>query len=348
VLRGKAAGKGPTVLYRADLDGLPVKEKTGVKWKSENDGVMHACGHDVHMSVALGALTVLAKARDTWAGTVLFVGQPAEEVGKGARAIIGDPTFKKLLNQVGKPKVALAIHDATDVAAGDVSLLPGYAHANVDSVDIVVHGTGGHGAQPQDAIDPVLIASEIVVSLQSIVSRRIKGSEPAVITVGSFQAGSKHNIIPPRAELKLTVRSYSDATRKTLLDEIKRVATHIAAAHNAPRAPEVTVLDEYTPAGFNDPAWTERLQRHLVSELGSKRVTTHTPTLGGEDFSQYSRMLKIPGVMFKLGASDPRRLKAGQPVPGLHSDRYAPVLEPTLRTGVHAVSAALWLALNSD
>jgi amidohydrolase len=347
VLRGQGPGQGPTILYRADLDGLPVKEKTGVEWASENDGVMHACGHDVHMSVALGALSVLANAADRWAGTILFVGQPAEEVGKGARAIMADRTFKKVLKQVGKPRVALAIHDATDIAAGEVSLLPGFAHANVDSVDIVVHGTGGHGAQPQNAVDPVLIASEMVMSLQSIVSRRIKGSEPAVITVGSFHAGSKHNIIPSRAELKLTVRSYSDETRATLLGEIKRVATHIAAAHNAPRPPEVTVLDEYTPAAFNDPAWTEKLQQRLVEELGASRVTTHLPTLGGEDFGQYSRMLKIPGVMFKVGASDPRRIKAGKPVPGLHSDRFIPVVEPTLSTGVHAVSAALLLALQS-
>ena len=344
VLRGSGSG-GPVVLSRADMDGLPVFEKTGVPYASTREGVMHACGHDVHMATAVGTLKVL-KAM-SWKGTVFFVGQPAEELGQGARAMLGDARFKRILDRLGRPKVALALHDASDLPAGKVSLCPGFAHANVDSVDIIIHGKGGHGAHPERAIDPIVIGAETVLSLQTIISRRIKANDRAVITVGKFSAGTKHNIIPPRANLLLTVRSYSDETRKLLLDEIRRVAVNVARAHRAPRDPEVTILDEYTPAAYNDPDWTRRLEALYRQGLGTKRVERHEPTLGGEDFGRYSRQLGCPGVMVKLGAVNPKRFtdSGGENLPGLHSDVWAPDPEPTLETGINAMALAILDAL---
>lgn len=346
----KGSKDGPVVLYRADLDGLPVLENTGLPYASENRGVMHACGHDVHMATAVGALKVLAGTRDTWGGTVLFVGQPAEEIGRGARAMLADPRWAKLLKQVGKPRVAVALHDGADLPAGKVAVLAGYTHANVDSLDIVIHGKGGHGARPEETVDPIVIAAEIVLSLQTIVSRRIAASDEAVVTVGKFEGGSKHNIIPPEVRLQLTVRSYSDETRKTLLREIERVAVGVAQAHGAPKTPDITSPDEYTPATYNDPAWTARLRARFERELGAANVQEDAPTMGGEDFGQYARKLGIPGVMWKLGAVHPGTFAKRKPseLPGLHSDKWAPDPEPTLRTGITTVVAAILEALGPD
>jgi amidohydrolase len=337
-------GQGPTLLYRADMDALPIVEATGLPYASRNKGVMHACGHDIHMSVGVGAMKILAALRKHWGGTLLYVSQPAEETGKGARAMLADPVFKKILAKVGKPKLALALHDSADLPAGQVSLVSGYAAANVDSMDIIVHGKGGHGARPQEAIDPILIASEIVVALQSIVARRISPTEKAVVTVGKFSAGSKHNIIPAKATLLLTIRSYTDKVRKLLLDEIRRVALNVAKAHHAPRDPEVILLDEFTPALFNNPQWTERLRHRFSQILGGKNVQTHIPSMGGEDFGQFSRRLKIPGVMWKLGAAFAKGFDASKPRPGLHSAKYAPDAGPTLFTGMLTASSALLFA----
>lgn len=335
--------RGPVVIYRADMDGLPITEATGVPYASKTVGVMHGCGHDVHMATALGTLSILKAMSGSWSGTVLFIGQPAEEVGKGARAMLADARFKRILKRVGKPRVALALHDAADVPAGSVSLLAGYAHANVDSVDIIVHGKGGHGARPHETIDPVVIGAEIVLALQTIVSRRLPPGEKAVVTVGKFSAGTKHNIISPRAELLLTVRSYSDKTRKALLTEIRRVAVNIARAHRAPKPPTVTVLDEFTPAAYNDPKWTQRISERLAAVLGKARVKTHTPSLGGEDFGMYARTLRIPGMMYKLGAQNAARFrgKNRDSLPGLHSDKWAPDVNPTLRTGMLTMTLAI-------
>jgi hippurate hydrolase len=335
-------GKGPVVLYRADMDGLPVAEKTGVPWHSENSGVMHACGHDVHMASAVGALDVLSRNKGSWKGTVLFVGQPAEELGTGARQMLADKKFKKILARVGKPKAAVALHDAADLPAGEVSLIEGFHHANVDSVDIVVHGKGGHGARPHETIDPVVIGAEIVMALQTIVSRRIRPDEKAVVTVGKFASGTKHNIIPSDATLLLTVRSYADETRKTLLAEIQRVARQIAKAHRAPRAPEVR-FDEGLPAAYNDPEMTRRIRKRFVEVLGDKNVKVHNPSLGGEDFGVIPRELGIPGVMWKLGAVDPKRFAKTEieDLPGLHSDGFAADPERTMRAGIETVVAAI-------
>jgi amidohydrolase len=346
LLHGQA-GSGPTVLVRADMDALPVEEETGLPYASCRPGVMHACGHDVHMASALGALRVLAARRAELRGTVLFVGQPAEETGAGARAVLADAAFRRLLGHAGTPVVALALHDAADLPAGTVSLLPGFAHANVDTVDITVHGRGGHGARPHLACDPIVLGAEIVLSLQTIVSRRIASGERAVITVGQFAAGHKHNVIPDRATLLITVRSYREETRQRLLEEIARVAQHVARAHAAPRDPTVVVSDDHMPASYNDPAWTERLVRLFASELGRERVETHEPSLGGEDFGQFSAELGIPGVMWKLGAVDPVQFQTTplEDLPGLHSSRFAPAFRPTLRTGILTLVLAVEDAL---
>ena len=232
LLRGQPGG--PVVLYRADMDALPVQEATGLTYASQVPGVMHACGHDLHMACAVAALGELAKKRDQWKGTIVFVGQPAEELGDGAKIMISDPRFQQILKKAGgQPKMALALHDNATLPVGQVSLTPGYVNANVDSVDIIVHGLGGHGAHPDTTVDPIVMASEIVLSLQTIVSRRLEPGAQALVTVGKFVAGSKHNIIPPKAELALTVRSYDEKTRQKLLSEIRWISQNIAAAYQA-------------------------------------------------------------------------------------------------------------------
>lgn len=343
ILEGR--GEGPTVLYRADMDGLPVTEATGLPYASKNPGVMHACGHDVHMATAIGALSVLAATRDSWSGTVIFVGQPAEELGAGAKAMVADRAFKRLLKKHGQPALAVALHDAADLPAGEVSIIEGSHHANVDSVDIVVHGKGGHGARPHETIDPIVIGAEIVMALQTIVSRRIRPDEKAVVTVGKFDGGTKRNIIPPSATLMLTVRSYGPKTRKVLLAEIERVAKNVAKAHRAPKPPTIEVGDGL-PSCENDPGWTRKVRAAFVKELGADKVKRHDPSLGGEDFGVFGTALAVPAIMWKLGAVKPGRWKKGGDLPGLHSDRWAPDPDLTLRTGIRSVVASIRTGLD--
>lgn len=344
ILRGKPGGS--VVLYRADMDALPVTEATGLPYSSQVPGVMHACGHDIHMSVAVAALGELSKKRDQWSGTIVFVGQPAEEVGEGAKAMLLDPRFARVLAKAGgKPRVAIGLHDNSTMAAGTASLSAGYIAANVDSVDIIVHGIGGHGAHPDGAIDPIVMASEIVMSLQTIVSRRLEPGAQAVVTVGKFSAGSKHNIIPPKAELALTVRSYDEKTRQKLLSEIRYISENIAAAYHAPKPPEfIHSDDDFVPSVYNDPEWTKRLRPVLAARVGAQNLGEQSASMGGEDFSEYPRRLKIPAVMFSLGAVSPAVLAKGNP-PGLHSDRFAPDPEPTIRIGSQLVQDCLLEAL---
>jgi amidohydrolase len=345
ILRGQPGG--PVVLYRADMDALPVKEATGLPYASQVPGVMHACGHDLHMACAVAALGDLAKKRKDWKGTIVFVGQPAEEMGNGARKMILDPRFQQILSKAGAPpKMALAIHDNSTLPVGQVCLTPGYVNANVDSVDIVVHGLGGHGAHPDTAIDPIVMASEIVLQLQTIVSRRLPPGSQALITVGKFAAGSKHNIIPPAAELALTVRSYDEPTRQKLLSEIRHISQNVAASYHAPKPPEVKHDEgDFTPSLYNDPEWTRRLRPVFVSKLGEKNLIDQPASMGGEDFSEFSRLLKIPGVMFSLGVVDPELVKEGGPLPGLHSDKFAPVPETAIPLGSQLIQACLLEAL---
>lgn len=340
-------GKGPTVMIRTDLDGLPVEEKTGLEYASKATAVdktgatvsvMHACGHDVHMTSWVGAATLLSRAKARWKGTLVMIAQPAEEMGEGAKAMLKAGLFTRF----PKPDYVIAVHDTNEVAAGTIVWVPGFALANVDSVDITVFGRGGHGAYPHLAVDPIVIASRIVVSLQTVVSRENDPLEPAVVTVGSIHGGTKHNIISDQVKLQLTVRSYSAAVREKLLASIERIAKAEAAAAAAPKEPSF-VVERGPSATYNDPATTKRLAAALSAALGPDRLVEGKPRMGAEDFSEYGHA-GVPSVILWLGAAEPKALaaseKSGQPLPGLHSPLFAPDREATLRTGVSALTVS--------
>ena len=299
-------------------------------------GVMHACGHDMHMTNLLGAVRYLASHRREWQGTLVAIFQPAEERGAGAKAMLADG----LLSRFPRPDFAVALHVAADQAAGTVGYRAGYAQANVDSVDITVHGRGGHGAYPQATIDPVVIAAKLVVDLQSIIGREIDPIEPAVVTVGSIHGGTKHNIIGDTCELQITVRSYSPKVRKQLIAAIRRKALAAAASAAAPE-PEIAV-SEGTPSLFNDPVLTERLVAALGKVLGEANVKEVAPSMGGEDFGRIGRA-GVPIVMLKLGAVNRERLdqytERGEQPPSLHSPKFYPDPEQTITTGVATLAA---------
>ena len=340
-------GKGPTVMLRTDLDALPVEEKTGLPYASKAKvkdasgatvSVMHACGHDVHMTSWLGTATLLARAKDQWRGTLMLVGQPAEEIGAGARAMLADGLFKRF----GKPDFAVALHTVATAAAGTVQFTPGYSMASVDSVDVTLYGKGGHGAYPHTTVDPVVMAARTILSLQTLVSREKSPLEPAVVTVGSIHGGTKHNIIPDDVRLQLTVRTYKPEVRKALLAGIERIAKAEAMASGAPRPPDVAVT-EGTPATYNDPELTKRLVSAVGRVLGEKNLSEAPSVMGGEDFSEYGRA-GVPAVMLWLGITEPKRFAeakaAGETLPSAHSPLYAPDRERTLRTGVTTLTTA--------
>jgi hippurate hydrolase len=343
-------GDGPTVMVRTDMDALPVIEQTGLPYaskvrtrdKNENEvGVMHACGHDLHMAAWTGTARVLAGMKDKWHGTLVFIGQPAEEVGAGARMMLGAGLFTRF----PRPDYALALHCAANLPHGTVAYTEGLAMANVDSVDIVVHGKGGHGAAPHTTIDPVVLAARIVLDLQTLVSRETNPVDPAVVTVGSIHGGSKHNVIPNEVRLQLTVRSTKDSVRQHLLDGIKRVAEAAAKGAGAP-PPEVTIRpEEFTPALVNDPELTRKTAAVFREALGADKVLARPPMMGGEDFSRYGRA-RVPICLYWLGTIDPKRVAEAEsdnsiPLPSLHSDQFAPVPEPTIKTGVLTMSLAV-------
>lgn len=340
-------GEGLTVMVRTDLDALPVTEKTNQPYAStkkitDSDGkqigVMHACGHDIHMATLVGVARYMAANKDLWSGRLMLIGQPAEERGAGAREMLKDGLFTKF----NKPDYALALHCNATLPTGTVSLRSGYAMANVDSVDIEIFGRGGHGAYPHTTIDPIVEAAKLILDLQTIVSREIKPIEPAVITVGSIHAGTKHNIIPDTCHLQLTVRSYSDQVRQQLLDGIKRKAKAAAMSVGA-KEPEVTV-SEGTPSLANDNALAVRMQRVFQNKLGKEHVIEAEPVMGGEDFSQYGRD-GVPSLMYFLGAVDPKRLERfeemGITPPSLHSAEFYPDFEKSLETGVVSMTSAI-------
>jgi amidohydrolase len=307
-------GKGPTVMLRTDLDALPVEEQTGLPYASkatttDDTGttvhVMHACGHDIHMTSWVGAATLLSRAKDRWRGTLMMVGQPAEEKEGGASKMLADGLFTRF----PKPDFAFAIHDSAEAPAGTVRYVSGYALANVDSVDITIYGKGGHGAYPHTTIDPIVIAARTVLALQTIVGRENNPLDPAVVTVGSIHGGTKHNIIPDEVKLELTVRSYKDDVRKRLLAAIDRIAKAEAAAAGAPKPPDVKVLNESTPALYNDPAVTKRVADALARGLGASRVSETPPVMGAEDFSQYGRA-GVPSTLVWVGAVEPKKYEA--------------------------------------
>jgi amidohydrolase len=347
-------GDGPIVLVRTDLDALPLQEQTGVPYASKvtaknvegNDvPVMHACGHDVHIAAFIGTARALAKLKDQWHGTIVFVGQPAEETGNGARALLK----AGLYDRFGKPAFALGFHDKADVQAGHIGVTEGYTSANVDSIDVTVRGVGGHGAYPHRIKDPIVLAAEIINAWQTIVSRENNPLDPIVVTVGSIHGGTKRNIIPDEVKMHLTVRTYKKEVRDKALAAIARIAKQMAAAAGVPpeRAPIVTVRkDEVCPAMYNDPELTKRLVAVWKKALGDANVEMVDPTMGGEDFSEYGMPDRsIPSVNFHFGAVDPAKMaeskKTGTELPSLHSSKFAPLPEPTIRTGVIGMTTAV-------
>ena len=346
-------GPGKTVLIRTDLDALPVVEKTGrpyaSKVRTKNDagadvGVMHACGHDMHMTVFTGTARTLAKLKDEWSGTLVLIGQPAEERGGGARAMLADGLYERF----PKPDYAIALHVNATLPTGSIGYHSGFALANVDSVDITIRGLGGHGAYPHTTKDPIVIAAQTIMALQTIVSRQVSPLDSAVVTVGSIHGGSKHNIIPDEVRLQLTVRSYSDATRKMVLDSIERITMKTAEAAGVPgdRLPIVKIArDEGTPATYNNPALGDRLVPVWKRVLGPDNVIAVDAVMGGEDFARYGRTpAKVPIYMIWLGTIDPPRIEAakvsGASLPSLHSSLFWPALHPTIETGVKSMTAA--------
>ncbi len=343
-------GPGPVVLVRTDMDALPITEQTGLAYASKarglnsvgaEVGVMHACGHDIHMACWVGTARVLVALKDQWSGTVVFIAQPAEEIVAGARAMLADGLYTRF----PKPNFALALHSDPLRPAGVVSYTEGMAMANSDTVDILVKGKGGHGAAPHLTIDPVVLSARIILDLQTIVSREVDPLSPAVVTVGSIHGGTKHNIIPNEVRLQLTVRTTTDAVRDQVLKAIDRIAKAAAVAARAPE-PEVKVsLTEFTPATVNEPELTKRVVASLKKVIGEANVVTKPPVMGAEDFSRYSQK-DIPGVIYFLGTIPKERYEeskkeGGRPLPGMHTDSYAPVPEPSIRTGVKTMSAAV-------
>jgi hippurate hydrolase len=354
-------GAGPTVLLRTDMDALPIAEQTGLPYASrvqtiDDQGnkvpVMHACGHDIHMTVFTGTARRLHELRDRWHGTLVMIAQPAEERGAGARAMIGDGLFSRF----PRPDYNLGLHVHSNLAAGAINYVPGYAMANVDSVDITVFGIGGHGAYPQMTKDPVVLAAQIINALQTLVSRELPPIEAGVVTVGSIHGGSKHNIIPDRVDMQLTVRSYTDAVREQLLTGIQRIALAQARSMGLPedKLPVVKVKDEHTPALYNDPALTDRMVVALQRELGEDKISRTVAEMGGEDFAEYGRVEpRIPGVFLWLGSIAPERIRQARAqqnsLPSLHSPFYAPAPHPTIVTGVEALTTeALELLANTE
>ena len=347
-------GPGPTLYFRTDLDALPVAEETGLAYASkdrvtnlagQDSPVMQACGHDIHMTVFTGAARALAALKDQWSGTLVFIGQPAEEIGVGARTMLAAGLYTKF----PRPDYVLGVHDSASLPAGTVGTVEGAAWANVDSMDITVRGRGGHGAYPQTTIDPIVLAARIVTSLQTVVSRETRPLDPAVVTVGSIHGGTKHNIIPNEVKLQLTLRSYSEAVRAHTIATIKRICRGEAIAAGVPDdlMPVISVADEqFTPATYNDPALTRRVRAAIAGWIGADNVRNIDPEMGGEDFGLFSDTgRKVPVTMFRVGAVDPAKyaesLRTGEPLPSLHSSRFAPLPEPTIRTGVTAVTAAV-------
>lgn len=341
-------GAGPTVMLRTELDALPVEEKTGLPYASKvrtiDDAghdvpVMHACGHDLHMASILGTAAIMAHSKDTWHGTLMLIGQPAEETIGGAKAMLADGLFTRF----PKPDVAVALHVGNGLPAGMVGITPGVYNTNADSLRITIYGKGGHGSAPHTAIDPIVIAARTILTLQTIASREVKPGEMAVVTVGYIQAGTKNNIIPDHAELGLTVRTNQPEVRKQVLAAIARIANAEAEAAGAPRPPSI---DHYegTDLVYNDPALAQRLRGVLESALGKDNVLIQEPITPSEDFSYFIEQ-GIPGFYFSLGGADPAKFAeakaSGTMLPSNHSPLFAPDVDPALHTGIAAEVAVL-------
>lgn len=346
-------GAGPTLLVRADMDALPVKEETALPYAStamgtsidgEEKPVMHACGHDMHMTVLIGTARRLVAEKSNWAGTLIMIAQPAEERGAGAKAMLDDGLFERF----PRPDFNLALHVNAGMPAGTVGYVAGPALANVDSVDITVYGVGGHGAYPHTTKDPIVLAAQIVNSLQTIVSREISPLEPAVVTVGSIHGGHKHNIIPNEVQMQLTLRSYTEEVRQQMISAIRRLTQNLgkAAGLSADKLPKVELKDEYTPVAYNDPMLTEKIKTVFEANLGKENVWQKKPVMGGEDFGRYGQVApKIPSLIFWLGAVNKSTydsaIASSTSLPSLHSSKFAPDFIPATATGVKAMSSAV-------
>jgi amidohydrolase len=348
-------GAGPVIMLRTELDALPVEEKTGLpyasKVRSKDDAgrdvpVMHACGHDLHMAALLGTAEIMAHSKNTWHGTLMLIGQPAEETIAGAEGMLRDGLFTRF----PKPDVAVALHVGNEFPAGVAAITPGVYNTNSDSVRITIYGKGGHGSMPQSAIDPIVIAARTILALQTIVSREIKPGEMAVVTVGYIQAGTKNNIIPDHAEMGLTIRTRKQEVRQQILAAIARIAKGEAAAAGAPREPSVERY-EGTALVYNNPALAERLRAPLEAALGKDKVVTGEPITPSEDFSYFVNQ-GVLGFYFSLGGADPEKFAAakaaGTQLPSNHSALFAPDVDPALHAGIAAEVAVLRNLLNTS
>lgn len=333
-------GAGPMVLVRSDMDALPVEEQTGVAYASQSKGVMHACGHDVHMTTLLGTAKMLVALKSKWHGTVMLVGQPAEEVVKGADAMLRGGLYEKF----GQPDFAIALHDHASLPAGQIGWFGGWFMASADSLNVTIRGMGGHGASPQSTKDPVVMAAEFVVALQTIVSRETSPLDSAVVTVGSIHGGTKRNIIPDEVQLLMTVRTYKPEVRQRVLASIERIAKGIALAAGVPddRMPVVERLaGESVDATWNDPALAERLGKALARDMGAANVVKMDPLMVSEDFGRFGLDRKIPAVMLNVGTIDPARIASGERLPSLHSSKFVPVPEPTLKGAIKGMTLSV-------
>ena len=344
-------GPGKTLMIRADMDALPLEEKTGAKYASKKKSInqvgaevftMHACGHDIHMTSLIGTAQNLIKMREDWSGTLVLNLQPAEERGSGARAMIRDGIFERF----PRPDFNLALHVSADLPVGKVAYVPGWAMANVDSMDIIVKGIGGHGAYPHKTIDPIVLSAQLINNIQTIRSREISPLDAAVVTVGSIHGGTKHNIIPSEVTLQLTLRSYTDEVRNNTISSIKRISRGLADSVGLPEElyPVITLKDEYTPALYNNPEFTETIRLIAEEALGKENVIKSTPVMGGEDFGMYGRVEpKIPSVLFWLGAVNKkvydRSKREDIELPSLHSPFFLPDYKPSIETGVKVTTA---------
>jgi hippurate hydrolase len=339
-------GAGPTVLIRAEMDALPVEEKTGLPYASREAGVMHACGHDLHTAAMIGTARMLVSLKDRWKGTVVLVGQPAEETLDGAKALVDGGLFEK----VPAPDYVLALHDTGDLPVGQVAITSGPALASAAVVEVTLRGKGGHASMPQNAKDPVVLSAQLILALQTLISRENSPFAPAVITVGSIHGGSKANIIPDEVKLALSVRALDDDGRDQLIRSIERTARGLAEAAGLPedRFPIVQVsATEIVPSTYNDPGLAERLSATFAKLLGAGNVVRRGPSLAADDFGHLARAgnRRVPSLLFNIGAADPRKVEearaSGNPLPSPHSPLFAPVAEPALRVGIEAMTAAV-------
>jgi len=342
-------GPGPVLLIRSDMDALPMEEKTGLPYASTkkaigNDGketyIAHSCGHDINMSVFIGTAKLMMEYKDSWRGTLLMVGQPAEETGMGAWNMLNDGLYERFPH----PDYAIALHDDPFLPAGTLGYKAGPLMAGVDMMNVTVYGEGAHGAAPHKGIDPIVLSAQMIQAYQTIVSRRLAPTEPAVVTVGSIHGGTVHNIIPDQVTMQLTLRSYSPDTREELISSVKRISEYYAKAAGLPedKMPSYWIREPHTPALINDAQLTEQMVTVFENNFSPDKVVEVEAQMIGEDFSRFGMQERaIPISMFYLGANDPEFLekakKDGMDIPGLHSPYFAPVPEPTIKTGVKAM-----------